>query len=366
MARALQQMSIRELAEKVGVSHTAISKYERNIDRPRPAILLKLARVLNVDTNYFLQENPINLESIAYRKHKKLSNKQQTAIEAKIINIIEKQIEFETLLPSNYVKKFQLQKYDIYTYSDIEAVVESVREALEVGYDSIENLTELLELNGIKIVALEAPQGFDGFSAWINGEIPVIISQINIPGDRQRFNLAHELGHLLINNHSSLDEEKVAHRFAGALLMPKSTALYELGYNRTDLSIKELFILKHKYGISMQAIIRRAFDLEIITESSYRRLYIQFSKKGWRKEEAGKPYPVERSHRFTLLVQQALTENLINPSKAAELLGERPNANIQKLNYSSNDLEHIAKEYLVNEELTAFTRDYAEEFYDYE
>lgn len=365
MARTSAQMSMRDLAEKVGVSHTAISKYERNIDRPRPAILLKLARVLNVDAVYFLRDTPFDLQCTAYRKQKKLSRKQQKSIEAKITNILEKQLDFESALPNRYATVFKLQTYDVASFEDVEQVAETLREYFEIGYDSIENLTETIEQNGIRVVAMDAPQGFDGFSCWINGDVPVIVSQTNIPGDRQRFNLAHELGHLLLNTANGLDEEKVAHRFAGALLLPRKTALREFGPKRSYLSMKELYILKHKYGISMQAIAKRAFDLEIITDEAYKRLYIQFSKNGWRKEEPRTPYPVEQSSRFMLLVQQALAENLINPSKAAELLDKRPPANTQAYDYNFDELEYIANQYRYDAELTAFSR-CAEDFLEYE
>jgi Zn-dependent peptidase ImmA (M78 family)/DNA-binding XRE family transcriptional regulator len=365
MARVSAQMSMRDLAEKVGVSHTAISKYERNIDRPRPAILLKLARALNVDTAYFLRDTPFDLQCTAYRKQKKLSQKQQKSIEAKITNILEKQLDFESALPNHYATVFKLQTYEVASFEDIEQAAEALREYFEIGYASIENLTETIEQNGIRVVAMDAPQGFDGFSCWINGDIPVIVSQTNIPGDRQRFNLAHELGHLLLNTTNGLDEEKAAHRFAGALLLPRKTALREFGPKRSYLSMKELYILKHKYGISMQAIAKRAFDLEIITDKAYKRLYIQFSKNGWRKKEPGTPYPVEQSYRFMLLVQQALAENLINPSKAAELLGQRPPANTRSYDYSFDDLEYIANQYRYDKELIAFS-ECAEDFLEYE
>lgn len=365
MARISAQMSMRDLAEKVGVSHTAISKYERNIDRPRPAILLKLARVLNVDAAYFLQDTSFELQCTAYRKQKKLSQKQQKSIETKITSILEKQLEFESALPNHYATVFKLQTYDVASFEDVEQAAEALRDYFEIGYDSIENLTETIEQNGIRVVAMDAPQGFDGFSCWVNGDIPVIVSQTNIPGDRQRYNLAHELGHLLLNTTNGFDAEKAAHWFAGALLLPRKTALREFGPKRSSLNMKELYILKHKYGISMQAIAKRAFELEIISDEAYKKLYIQFSKNGWRKEEAGTPYPVEQSYRFMLLVQQALAENLINPSKAAELLGQRPPANTQAYDYSFDDLEYIANQYRYDKELTTFS-ECAEDVLDYE
>ena len=77
----------------------------------------------------------------------------------------------------------------------------------------------------------------------------------------------------------------MAHRFAAALLVPADAARQELGEKRRHLAFTELGVLKEKYGLSMQAWIRRAKDLEIISESVYKSLCIQFSSKGWRKRE---------------------------------------------------------------------------------
>ncbi|MDZ7844749.1 MAG: ImmA/IrrE family metallo-endopeptidase [Anaerolineales bacterium] len=96
---------------------------------------------------------------------------------------------------------------------------------------------------------------FDALVFWANERIPVIVVKGGIPGDRQRFNLARELGHILLDLSDNVDEEKAAHRFAGAFLVPRQKAIEELGEHRQRLSVQELHILKHKYGLSMQAWI---------------------------------------------------------------------------------------------------------------
>lgn len=80
-------------------------------------------------------------------------------------------------------------------------------------------------------------------------------------------------------------------------------------------------MLKHKYGLSMQAWIYRAKDLSIISENNAARLFQQFRVHDWHHQEPGKPYPYEMPMRMERLIYRALAEDLISRSMAGELLG---------------------------------------------
>ena len=144
----------------------------------------------------------------------------------------------------------------------------------------------------------------------------------NFPGDRQRYNLAHELGHLVLNIESEIEDEAAAHRFAGAFLVPEDMAFRELGKQRNVLDFRELYLLKHKYGMSMAAWINRATDLKIITPALAKRLWIQMRARGWRKAEPEKQVPAEFPTQMKLLLFRAVSEHTISQSRFTELLGE--------------------------------------------
>ena len=95
----------------------------------------------------------------------------------------------------------------------------------------------------------------------------------------------------------------------------------ELGAHRRSLHPYELHLLKHKYGLSMQAWIYRARDLGILSESAAAELWRQFSRRGWRRQEPGDQIPPEEPARMKRLILRALTEDVISESRAAELLG---------------------------------------------
>src|SRR5690606_10429249 len=144
------------------------------------------------------------------------------------------------------------------------------------------------------------------------------------PGDRQRFTLAHELGHLILKDRlaEDLDEEKAANRFAGAFLVPASEVIKELGNRRNRLEPVELCVLKSAYGLSMQGWLHRAVDLGVLSKSAYADMRKLFAMRGWRKQEPGEQYPSEKPKLFMQLVFHAYAEELIGESKAAELLGK--------------------------------------------
>ena len=113
---------------------------------------------------------------------------------------------------------------------------------------AIENLVQLLEDRGIKVGIISGFEHFNACTFKADGD-PVIVTKGELSGDRQRFNLGHELGHLILDVQGDLKPEQAANRFVGAFLVPAATARFELGANRTDLNINELHMLKHKYGL---------------------------------------------------------------------------------------------------------------------
>jgi Zn-dependent peptidase ImmA (M78 family) len=142
-----------------------------------------------------------------------------------------------------------------------------------------------------------------------------------MPGDRQRFSIAHELGHLMLRP-KGLDDEKAAHRFAAAFLVPEAAVKYELRGKRIDICLYELHLLKHKYGLSMQAWIYRAKDLGIISDERAAAIFKRFRALGRHKREPGGEIPLEWPMRFEILVNLALAEEAISKRRAEELLNK--------------------------------------------
>lgn len=318
-ARKSSQLSLRDLAERAQISPMAISKYERDQDIPSSGVLLRLAEGLNVSVDFFFRPAVPDVQLQAYRKHVSLSVKEQEAVQARTQEWLERYLEVESFFDN--VSPIELPSYKIDTVEDVEVAAEQLRSAWDLGLDPIENLTQILEDQGIKVGMVDGFEHFDACT-FLTGQTPVIVTKANIPGDRQRFNLGHELGHLVLEVGEGLDAEKVSHRFVGAFLAPAQVVRFELGPKRTSLDMNELYLLKEKYGLSMQAWIFRAQDLEIISPQVAERLFQRFRANNWHRQEPGKTYPSENPLRMERLIYRALVEDLISRSKAQELLGK--------------------------------------------
>lgn len=325
-ARKAAGLSLRDLGERVGVSHAAIKKYEDGLTMPSSDILIGLSRALKVRTEYFFRPEPVALEGIEYRKRSSLPKKRLDAITHEVIDQIERRIELENLFPQPPVKAFAPVAglpTTVAAMGQIEEVAERVRETWDLGFDPIPDLIDVLETNGIRVFMIEADaeNKFDGLAARVNG-MPIIVVGRHWPGDRQRFTLAHELGHLMLEGRlpDDMDEEMACNRFAGAFLFPRASVLQELGEHRNAIELKELGLLKEEFGLSMAGILYRARDLDIISPAYREEQAKLFRFKGWYRKEPGCDYPTEKTHIFEQLVFHALAEEYIGESKAAELM----------------------------------------------
>lgn len=325
-ARTGAGFSLRDLAAKAGISAMAISKYETGKSTPSSGVLLALSKALGVTVEYFLRTERVELDEVEYRKHAKLPKKLLRQIEGDVIEQVERYLDLEHFFPTLPIKPFKVPKSlpsRITDYDEIETVADSVRTAWRLGSNPIPELTDMLEERGIKVFQTNLFHGdrFDGLAATVN-DLPIIVVGVDWPGDRQRFTLAHELGHLLLKGRLSgaLDEEKASNRFAGAFLVAKSEVFKELGQRRRWLEPQELCVLKKVYGLSMGGWIHRANDLGILPDTHYQTITRLFRARGWHKKEPCEDYPREQTQLFKQRVYHALAEDLISESKAAELL----------------------------------------------
>jgi transcriptional regulator with XRE-family HTH domain len=318
-ARKAAGLSLRALSQEVGVSPQTLSLYERSLSTPNGTMLLRLARALGVKVDFFFRPSQLTLARPAYRKRSTLPRKQEDAIMGQIQDWLERYREVEALFPNGATRPFSVpENVERHASSaeDIEHLTQELRENWELGLAPIEDLTALLEDQGVRIGLVDGHDKFDAYTFTLDDRVPIIVAKRGLPGDRQRMSIAHELGHFIME----MDDEEAAFRFAKAFLVPEQVARFELGTDRRTLDLCELHILKHKYGLSMQGWIYRARELGILSGSAAKELFQQFRARGWHREEPGDPYPPELPMRMMRLVHRALAEDLISESRAAELL----------------------------------------------
>lgn len=326
-ARDASGLSQKALGERAGISAMAISKLERGKNNPTSKTLIALARALDTRTEYFFRPETVTLDGVDYRKRASTAKKLLKRIEADVLDQAERFLELLELFPQRPLPHFKVPDSlpeCITSYAELEDLALTLRDAWDLGHGAIPLLVDVFEDQGILVVTtdVDTTQKFDGLAATVNG-VPLVVIGAKWPGDRQRFTLAHELGHLVLKGRlsESLEEERACNHFAGAFLLPAPTIKHELSEHRNRVTARELYDLKHKYGLSMQSCIFRAWQTDIITESFKNKLFHEFSRQDWRKVEPGKPYPSENPSVFERLAVHAYAEEMISTGKAAELMG---------------------------------------------
>ena len=329
LARTAAGFSLRGLAAEIGhqVTAQAIGKYERNETKPGSNVLIALADALHTTVDYLLGDPALVFDELEFRKNAITSKR----AEATVLAHLERYLAIEDILrlPSTEWDAPRDSPYPVW-HDAIEAdrAADALRRHWGLGHEPVSNLVELLEERGIKIFALPL-KTVGGLAAQARrpGVVPIPCVVVNSGdwGERQRFTIAHELGHIVLDVSNSLNAEQVAHRFAGAFLMPAEALWLEVGKRRSALAIGELLALKRVFGVSIQALTHRCRDLDIISQATYRGLFNEFDRLGWRSdpyEEFG-AMACEFPSRFSRLCLRALSEGAISESKAAELLDIR-------------------------------------------
>ena len=326
-ARKANGLSLRALAEKVGVSAMMLSKYERGESIPSSGVLIGLSNALGVRTEYFFRTAQIELERVEHRnRHRwKLPKIAETKVLADVRDQLERWHELDAITPGPWSVQFSLPHNppdSIGSLDEIEAVAVRVREHWKLGLNPIPDLMDTLEARGLKVFTtrFDDPR-FEGMSARAGDHHIVVVGRM-WSGDRQRFTLAHELGHLVLDDRlvDQLDKEQAADRFAGAFLVPSAKVFEALGVRRRSLEIYELYLLKKEFGLSIGGWTHRARDNGVIAKATHAALRRMLVNNGWDKVEPGDQYPPETPRLFEQTVYRALGEDWIGESKGAELL----------------------------------------------
>ena len=327
--RLARGLTLDGLAEKMGgaVTKQALSKYEKGTTSPSPAVLTKLAEALCVKAAELFRESAVTIKLVAYRKQAALLKRDQEAIESFVRESLEERIRLQSFVQEQGRLNLPVKKFCVERLEDAEKAAEALRKKWNLGEAPIANVVALLEDQLVHVFEIDGTnEKFDGISALAFDEDGVlkgaaVISRNMIAGERQRLNIVHELGHVVLDIAEEVDEEKAAFRFAGAFLAPAAVVFREVGRNRTSIQMKELLLLKKLFGMSIQALLFRLRDLGIITESTYKWSCIQVNRMGMRKKEAGE-LPREEPQWLKRNVLRAVSEGVLPRVEAERLLGE--------------------------------------------
>jgi Zn-dependent peptidase ImmA (M78 family) len=283
-ARELRGLTQTALARQVGVHPSAIAQLETGRIQPSPAVLDALNRATGFPPAFFTRPSGPALPqgSLRFRARAAMTARQrrQAWAYAEILYELMRSMAAQTDYPAPRLPRLA---------GDPMAAAAVTRQALGLASDQpIGPLIRTLERHGVWVLAIPVPlPRRDACSAWAGGDgaTPVIVVAATAAGDRRRFNVAHELGHLVLHHipegapHAL---ERQADAFAEAFLLPEA-AMREVLV--PPITLTTLADLKARWGVSLQALVRRAHTLDLITPSQYRSLSAQLGTRGWRTQE---------------------------------------------------------------------------------
>lgn len=288
IARKRQKLTAKAFAEKIGVSTAQLSKIETGKSPISDEILAKAAQKLGVSTTFLcageLEELP--KEAATFRSLARMT----AASAASATAAASYAFELSDWLDRNY----NLPSADIPNFSaldDPEKAARELRAYWGIGERPITDVIRLIESKGVRVFALsEADYSVDAYSCWRHDRPYVLLNTIK-SGEHTVFDTAHELGHLVLHRHGSSHDSKnaeyEANAFASAFLMPERDVRAEVP---RVLAISQLIEKKHRWRVSLAALVYRLRKLEKLTEARYRGLYIEMGKRGYRKDE---PSPMQ-------------------------------------------------------------------------
>lgn len=297
--RHVTGLTQKDFAPLLGIRQSHYSQIEKGLRPLAEGQRRTLIKLFNLEPDYFEAEAiPYNASSLNYRR-RRLSAR-QVAMATATFGLTE-QFLTRDHGPSELASICEGPVKSKRSRPEIAELAAETRRLIGVPQDkAINNVTRCMQRIGILVAPLKNPQleleKIDGISTPSYRFKPFVTTlNYQVPGDRFRFSAAHELGHIILHSAghdgSLADREAEADAFAAEFLMPRGTFLHLLS---PDLTLNSFARLKAEWGVSIQALIRRNFDLGFIDRERYRSLNIQVANRGWKKKEPI-PIPVEKT-----------------------------------------------------------------------
>lgn len=340
-ALAARGLTKGQLASLVGVAAPTVTKWCKGDQSPEAETFDRLASVLNVQPEWLTRASLPAVSAPLYRSNASALKAARAKLEARtewaqeVAYLLEDYVDYPAVnLP---IRSFQDPEQ--ISSADIEAAAEECRALWQLGRGPIQNLALAAESAGILIVREETEiSAIEGLSSWsaLLGRPIVVLSADKANAFRSRFDLAHEIGHLILHKHiPRADErdrynqmEKQAHQFAAALLLPAEVFATEV---RLPPSLDNLLILKQRWGASVAAMMMRCHALGLLTDDEKLALFKRRSARWGSKAEPGDDkWAPEVPRLLRRTVELLVGEGIVPPEGIPRHLGLGPR-DVEKL-----------------------------------
>lgn len=319
-ARRAEGLSQAQLAQSAQVTQAALSRYENDLRHPERDVLMRLARALGVTPELLVRGGRIE-GGIAVGAHMR----RRATAKPTIWRELEARLNMFRLHTANFMDEVSVRadrQVPTFDPTDIEPDIAGrmLRAQWRMPVGPVHSLSAWMDAAGILVVEQDfgPASRVDGLSQW-SGAYPIVLINAAAPVDRKRLTLAHEIGHLVLHS-SYLDDqaESQAHRFAAELLMPADEIKSAL---RPRLTLERLVELKRYWGVSMQALVERAFELGTLTVSQRTSLYKKFSARGMRTHEPASDELAPEVPRLARHIADSLKSRGLTDDEIADIAG---------------------------------------------
>lgn len=373
-ARLFRGKTLTELSVITGISKQSLSLYENNHNKPDYEKSGIIASALRFPYEFFLQEDECKTTTeVTYFRSLASATKMSRTTQslklefvAKMYEVLLEYIDFPALNLPNVDFTGNDNEFDDVENEkmvfEIEQIATSVREHWGLGDAPIQNLQLILEKNGIIVTGFDTNEDkIDAFSQRTilnNGEVFFIcVDQGSKPEGRIRFDMAHELGHIILHPWSESLElvikeefkmrERQANIFASAFLLPRNSFGNDVQAYPTDLKYYQW--LKKKWKSSIQSMAYRSNQLGIVSDNQFQYMMRQISKNGWRQKEPDDIPFYLNENIFQGAIDLLIEKHILSPSS---LLRQLKQYGITLYPTDIEELLHLRKGTLYVEEKT--------------
>lgn len=315
--RRMRGLTLDEVSQRLNgmVTKQAISKYERGLMKPSSVVLDALCKLYQASPDFLLGRKPVVLSDFSFRSKEQVPQKLKQRILSQVQIWMEHYLALENLFDAITSFRNPVLGLSIADFCDMENAALQVRRKWGLGNDTIASVCRILELVGIKVLELDIDEDVDGLCGWVNKKTPfIVLKKNNVTVERKRFTALHELAHILFPCLDEMDykrKERMCHRFASAILLPKEVVDTYVGKVRDNLTVSELSSLRSMYGVSVAAIVHRLRDLNVISVDYYNHIFDDRIKKNLLEEGWGLYPLIDEAVKYKSLVSRAIVEGYI-------------------------------------------------------
>lgn len=300
MARSLRGMTATALARSAAVTPEWLSKVERGHTTPSGELVARLAQAIDLPSAFLFREStPLpGTDAFHFRASSKLAQKDEASARAlaSLACDLSDWMDQTYRLPAPGIPDIQeLTGADLSAGPEIAA--EALRNHWALGEAPISNMVGLLESKGGRVFSASGSfRAIDAFS-FRHGTSAIIFLNPTKSAERLRFDLAHELGHLLLHGGSLYEDdgkarERQANDFASAFLMPRGGILGSL---RGNADVEAVLRLRSEWKVSAMAVAVRLHQLGVSSDWTYRLMCQELARRGYRRGEPGSRLIAESS-----------------------------------------------------------------------